>query len=228
MFATGLDEPKGICFVGEYLVATDLKRVVKIDASGRVAVLAEGDDFPVEVRYLNDAATAPDGKSVFITDMGDRDNLWQSDRKLHPVDSKAAAAFKVVGRVFQIGLDGTVTSIVQPSPLMVCPNGVGVANDGSLLIGGFFTGNILKYTDGKLEVMATDYRGADAVEEDACGNLYVSSWNQGKVWRIAPDGSATVLIENLETAADFYLDEETRKLFLPDMLTGKIHILRID
>ena len=40
VFATGMDEPKGIAFVGGFLVTTDLKRVWKIDAQGNKTVLA--------------------------------------------------------------------------------------------------------------------------------------------------------------------------------------------
>jgi sugar lactone lactonase YvrE len=69
-FATGLDEPKGICFTGAYLVTTDVKRVWRIDAQGNKSVLADEKDFPVAISFLNDAAAAPDGQSVYITDTG--------------------------------------------------------------------------------------------------------------------------------------------------------------
>ena len=39
-FATGLDEPKGVCFTGKFLVVTDVKRVWKIDAKGEKTELA--------------------------------------------------------------------------------------------------------------------------------------------------------------------------------------------
>jgi len=70
VFARGFDEPKGICFAGGYLFATDVNKVRRIDSKGKVTILAGESDFPKAVSYLNDAAAAPDGKSIYITDMG--------------------------------------------------------------------------------------------------------------------------------------------------------------
>lgn len=69
-FATGLNEPKGIGFTGEFLVTTDVTKVWKIDAEGKKSLLAEKSDFPHEVRYLNDVAVAADNKSVFVSRVG--------------------------------------------------------------------------------------------------------------------------------------------------------------
>ena len=52
---------------------------------------------------------------------------------------------------------------------------------------------------------------------------------QGKVWKI--DGKteeATVLIDGLKSAADFYLEEDKGRLLLPDMLAGMIYAVDID
>lgn len=66
VFATGMDEPKGIALVGGFLVTTDLKRVWKVDTHGNKTVLAEEKDFPKPVSYLNDTAAAPDGRGVCV------------------------------------------------------------------------------------------------------------------------------------------------------------------
>ncbi len=223
VFATGLDEPKGICFVGDYLVTTDLTKVWKIDRKGNKTVLADKGDFPVDILYLNDAATVPGENAVYVTDMGDRLKMFGSDGKLYDLDSDGARNIPTVGRVFKITMEGDVSIVVDASPLMPCPNGVGVANDGSILVGAFFRGDLLNLKDGELHSLANGMRGADAVEQGDDGFYYVSSWLLGKVWRVNGDtGEKEVLIEGLQSAADFYLDEANKRILVPDMKAGTV------
>jgi sugar lactone lactonase YvrE len=222
-FATGLDEPKGICFTGSHLVTTDVKRVWKIDAQGNKSELAGEKDFPVAISFLNDAATEPGGKAVYVTDMGANTKMRDPDGRLWPLDSPQAKELPSIGRVFRIGMDGKVTIAVDASPLMPCPNGVTALKNGDLLVGEFFTGNLLRARKGRLTVLATGYRGADAIEQDARGNLYLSSWTQGKVWKLDRQAkNATELVTGLQSAADFFLDQEAGVILLPDMLAGKV------
>lgn len=223
VFATGLNEPKGIAYVGNYLVASDLDRVVKIDSKGAVSVLAGRAAFPHVPSYLNDVSADGKGTGVYVTDMGANTKMRDSDGNLWPLDSPQAALIPAIGRVYHVGLDGKVTLVIDGNPLMPTPNGVGVGKDGQLLVGAFFTGNFLIHENGQLRVLCDGLRGADAVEQDSKGNYYASSWTQGKVWKISEDGSnKTVLIEGLRSAADFYLEEENNRLLLPDMLAGKV------
>ncbi len=226
-FADGMDEPKGLAYDGQFLYATDLQRVWKVDQTGAKTVFAEAASFPVPIRYLNDAVIGPDGKSLYVTDMGAYDKRFGPDG-LWPLDSEEGRSIPVVGRVFKISLpDAAIAVAVEPSPLMPCPNGVSFGKDGQMLIGAFFSGNILELRDGQLTVLADGFRGADAVEQDSQGNYYVSSWTAGKAWRIdAKTKEATVLVEGLASAADFLLEEEANRLLLPDMKSGTVH--RVD
>ncbi len=226
VFATGFDEPKGICFIGGYLITTDLNKVRKIDSRGNVSILADEDDFPVAISYLNDAAAGPDGKSVYITDMGANTKM-NGPYGMWAIGSDEADALPVIGRVFEIGLDGSIRIAIDSNPLMPCPNGVGVGKDGQLLVGAFFTGNLLEQTDEGLRIVHDSMRGADAVEQDSEGYYYVSSWRQGRVWRVAPDGRySRVLQDGFKSAADFYLEADKRRLLLPDMLAGTVNVIR--
>ena len=131
----------------------------------------------------------------------------------------------MIGRVYHVSMDGKVTEVIAPNPLMTNPNGVGVGKDGQLLVGAFFKGNFLIQKDGKLIPLVSGIlRGADAVEQDSHGNYYASSWSQGKVWKISEDGSSVkVLKDGFQSAADFYLEEDQNRLLLPDMLAGKVY-----
>jgi hypothetical protein len=97
-----------------------------------------------------------------------------------------------------------------------------------LLMGDFFTGNVLAYSDDKLRIVAKGFRGADAVE--AFGHkIYVSSWPLGKVWAYdRKTKKSKVLSDEFTTAADFYLDRKGKQLIVPDMLAGKLVFLPLE
>ncbi len=221
-FATGMDEPKGIAYVGDFLVVTDVTRVWKINAQGKATILADGAAFPRPPSYLNDAAASPDGKSVFVSDMGNNTKMFGPDG-LWPVNGSEAKEIAMVARIYQIEMDGSVKLAIDADPAMLNPNGVSSPEEGVLLVGEFFYGNILSHRDGKLTVLATGMRGADGIEMGEAGEIYVSSWTQGKVWRLpAAGGSPELLIEGHQSAADFFFDRKEKQLILPDMLAGTL------
>ena len=233
VFAKGLNNPKGMAFVGGFLVVADETVVRKIDKKGKVTVLAEAKDFPKEVTFLNDVATSRDGKSVYVTDMSHPKWMFDPDgeRKLWPVDSDKAIA-PMTGCVYKVTLDGKVSVAVPPGDKrMPGPNGVtvtGKKDKETLLMGDFFTGNIVAYADKKLRVVAKGMRGADAVEVLG-SKIYVSSWPLGKVWAYDRETKKTiVLADDFTTAADFYLDRKGKQLVIPDMLAGKIVFLPLE
>lgn len=223
-FATGLDDPKGIAFVGGYLVTADNKRVWKIDSKGQKSVLIDEKKLPHPVNnFLNDVAASRDGKSVFVSDMGASDKIFDSQRKLWPLDSAEAKSLPANGRIYRITLEGEVSVAVEANPDMRCPNGVTAPQKDLLLIGDFFTGNIISQWKGQRNIIATGYRGADAIERDKKGNIYVSSWTEGKVWKLDSEGrNAKVIAEGFKSAADFFLDEGAKQILLPDMLAGTL------
>lgn len=231
-FASGLDNPKGIVFVGNHLVTADMKKVWKISAEGEKSILAEEKDFPFPLGMLNDVAVAPssEDEAVYVTDMGANARMKDKQGNLWPLDSQEARELPAIGRVYRISLtDGKVSLAVPANADMPCPNGVSAAFKGEILVGEFFTGNLISTDGSKREILATGYRGADAIERDAQRNLYVSSWVQGKVWKLDPDGkNARVLAEGFKSAADFYLDQEAGQIVLPDMLSGTIHFIPLN
>jgi len=228
VFAAGMDEPKGIAYVGGYLVTTDIKRVWKIDAQGQKTVLAGETAFGHPPSYLNDTAAAPDGKGVYVTDMGARDAMMGPEG-LWALDSAEAKALPAIGRIYHISLAGQVRLVVDAARVMACPNGVSAPARNRLLIAEFFYGNLIEARGSKLTVLATGFRGADAIERAKDGRIYVSSWTQGKVWRLDKNGkNPVVLLEGLQSAADFYLDEPARQLLVPDMRAGTVVVVRLD
>ena len=229
VFATGSDEPKGIVFLNGHLYFSDVTRVWKVDKDGKATVFAKKEDFPEEVRYLNDVSIDADGKGIYVADMGDTSYMRDENNDLWPLDSEEAKKVPQTGRIYHIDLNGKISIAQDTSPLLLNPNGVGVDNNGEIMIGAFFLGNFLVKKEGLLTPLKGNFRGADAVEQDSKGDYYISSWALAKVWKI--DGKteeATVLKEGLESAADFYLEEEKGRLLLPDMMAGKIYAVDIN
>jgi sugar lactone lactonase YvrE len=224
VFAKGFDQPKGIAYLQDHLYFSDVTRVWKVNRQGEASVFVDSGDFPEKILYLNDVAVDAKGEGVYVADMGATKYMRDKNGDLWPLDSEEAKEAPQLGRIYRIDLEGNVAIAQDVSPLMLNPNGVGIDNNGDLMVGAFFLGNFLVKRGGALAPLSGRFRGADAVEQDSMGNYYVSSWISGTVWRIDGDTEeSTVLIDGLESAADFYLEEDKNRLLLPDMKTGLIH-----
>ena len=229
VFAKGFDEPKGIVYLNDHLYFSDLTRIWKVDKNGNASVFIKKEDFPKEVLYLNDVAVDAKGKGIFVADMGVTKFMRDENNKLWPLDSEQAKLVPQLGRIYHVDLKGQVSIVQDTSPLMLNPNGVGVDKNGDIMVGAFFLGNFLVKREGKLTPLKRQFRGADAVEQDSKENYYISSWVEGKVWKInGKTEESIVLIDGLESAADFYLEEKKGRLLLPDMMTGIIHEVKIN
>ncbi len=229
VFAKGFDEPKGIVYLDDHLYFSDVTRIWVVDKDGNASIFIKKDDFPNEVLYLNDVAKDAEGKGIYVADMGATKYMRDENNMLWPLDSEQSKLVPKLGRIYHVDLEGQASIAQDTSSLMLNPNGVGIDNNGNIMVGAFFLGNFLVKRDGELTPLKGQYRGADAVEQDSKGNYYVSSWALGTVWKI--DGEteeSTVLIDGLKSAADFYLEEDKGRLLLPDMMTGIVHAVNIN
>ena len=232
-FCRGMNSPKGMAYVGGFLVTADETTIWKVNKNGKTTKLAEAKDFPNKIEFLNDVAASRDKKSVYVTEMSQPGWMFDPDgeRKLWPVDSPKAKS-PMTGCVYKVSLEGKITLAVPAgNKAMLGPNGVTVTGkkDTELLVmGDFFTGNIVQYDGGKFKVLAKGMRGADAVEFGN-GAIYVSSWPLGKVWKYdRKSKKTTVLSDKFTTAADFYYDRKNKQLIVPDMLEGTLTFLPVE
>lgn len=229
VFAKGFNQPKGIVYLENHLYFSDVTRVWKVDENGNATIFIDKENFPEKILSLNDVAVDAEGKGIYVADMGATNYMRDENKELWPIDSEQAKLIPQVGRIYHINLEGKATIAQDISSLMSNPNGVSVDNNGNIMIGAFFLGNFLVKRDGELTPLKGQFRGADGVEQDSKGNYYISSWEQGKVWKI--DGEteeSTVLIDGLKSAADFYLEEDNGRLLLPDMKAGMIYDVAIN
>ena len=165
--------------------------------------------------------------------MGDNTKMRAPNGDLWPLKSPQARQIKIQSRIFQIDLNGEVQVAIDTNPELVNTNGVGIANNGDLLIAEFFKGNLFRAESSgipsELQLINTGFRGADAIEQAQDGSIYVSSWTQGKLWRFDAQGkNAELISKDHRSAADFYLDEHHNRILLPDMLTGTIVIIPLN
>ena len=239
-FATGLINPRGITFTGRYLVVADQLAVWRFDRQGNRVKLLDAAQLPPvtppEAIFFNDAAAEDGGKAVYVSEMGRRDLIRVAAVPpalpvLIPVDSQAAYDIPATSRVYRITMDGQFRSVFEPSRKLLVINGVTeIKRRHKLLVLDFFHGNVVEVDlkKGTKSILATALRGADGVEQAADGTIFVSSFDNGAVWRLDEDGeNPRVLLKDVgfQTTADFYLDERAKQLYVPNTPGGHIIVL---
>lgn len=212
-FASGLDDPKGIVALHTNLYLTDKTRVVKVDSQGKVTTIASAAQFPVPPQFLNDIAVEPDSETLYVSDSG---------------DLKGGG-----GAVFRIPLSTGKPELLVNSksiPGLNTPNGLLLEGPLNLLLVDFGSGTLyrIKLSDKSVTKMADGMDGGDGLTWDKKGQLYITSWKTGRVFRIPRAGHQPVLLtDKFEQAADSCLDATDGFLLVPDMKAGTLTALPI-
>ena len=128
--AEGLDDPKGIVFVGEQLFVADKNRIWKIDKQGKASVFVKAEDFPQPPLFLNDLVADGSG-NLYVSDSGDIE--------------KGAK-----GAIFKITPSGKVSLVMSEAQnaSIKSPNGLLVERPGTLLVVDFASGELLRLNMG--------------------------------------------------------------------------------
>lgn len=204
-FATGLDDPKGIDVQGESLIVADKVRVLRIGPEGEVNVLAAADDFPRSPQFLNDIEVAGDG-TVYVSDSGELDGGG--------------------GAIFRIDSKGEVGAVLtmDQDPRLRSPNGLLMDGPKAMLVVDLSSGALYRLPlDGaELKKLNRGFGGGDGLAWDDHGRLYVSDWQNGRVyWLKEPAGESQLMVDDLKAAADIAIGPEDR-LLVPDMKAGAL------
>ncbi len=234
VFAKGFSNPKGLVFVGDFLVTADETTLWKVDKDGTATKLAEAKAFPQPIEFLNDVAAGRDGACVYVAEMSTPTPMFDpsGDRKMWGLDSEEAKKLPNKGCVYKVTLTGEVSVAVPAgNPALRFPNGVAVGGPQGterIYVADFFTGDIVNYEDGKFTVLASGMRGLDGLTSTR-DFFYASSWTQGKVWKVdRKTKEVKVIHEGLQSAADFFYDRDNKQLIVPDMLAGTLTFLPIE
>lgn len=203
VFATGMDDPKGLVFVGKDLYVADKTRVLKVAPDGKWEVFAAADAFPIKPQFLNDLAADALG-NVYVSDSGD---------------------LSKDGAIFRISKAGKVTTIVDSSnPLVLAPNGLLLGSHGTLLEVDFASGTLysIKLKTGTMTKVAEGFGGGDGLLRAPNGMLYLSDWKNGRVFSVDKKGNVKQIKDGFKSAADIGLSPDRKSIIVPDMKAGEL------
>lgn len=207
VFASGMDDPKGLAMIGQDLYVADKAGILKVTPDGKWQVFAAVAAFPTAPQFLNDLEADRQG-NLYVSDSGD---------------------LKKGGAIYRISKAGKVTLITdgKKDARVLAPNGLLMDKGGKMLEVDFSSGILyrLNIASGEMTQIAEGFGGGDGIVRTKNGLLYVSDWNTGKVFSVSKDGKVELIKEGLKSAADIALSADGKHLLVPDMKAGELVIL---
>jgi sugar lactone lactonase YvrE len=204
-FASGMDDPKGLTFIGKSLYVTDKNRVLKVESNGKWMVFGSTMAFPQTPIFLNDI-TSDEAGNLYVSDSG---NLSAG------------------GAIFKITQDKKITLILnENTPEILAPNGLLVVKN-DLFEVDFASGILYKInlkTKSILKV-AEGFGGGDGLIKSG-DSFFVSDWKNGKIFKLQRN-KVTLFKEGFRAAADIALSYDKRSIITPDMKTGSVTLVPI-
>lgn len=201
-----LNAPKGMAIARGTLYVADITAVRMFDR--RTGRFKGSIDIP-GATFVNDLAAGPDG-SVYVTDSGMKPDFSPSG----------------TDAVYRIMLDGKIDTVAKRTQLKH-PNGVTVRPDGKLAIVNFDKPGLVVILGLNGQVLSTWTMPAgqlDGVEALPDGSLLVSSWESSTVYRVTSNGTATAVVENAPSPADFGYDRKRNRILIPLFTKNQVAI----
>ncbi len=205
VFASGMNDPKGLAVFGNSLFVADKTRVLKVGMDGKWTVFADADAFPVTPQFLNDLESDAQG-NIYVSDTGD-------------LKGKG-------GAIYRIGKNGKVALINngEKDARVLGPNGLLMDGQGRLLEVDFVSGILyrIKIRTGEMEKVAEGFGGGDGIVRGSKGVIYVSDWQNGRVFSVSKQGEVKLLKDGFKAAADIGLTRDGKFILVPDMKAGEL------
>ena len=205
IFASGMDDPKGITFIGKSLYVTDKNRVLKVEPDGKWTVFGSTMAFPQTPVFLNDI-TSDEAGNLYVSDSG---NL------------------KSGGAIFKIAQNKKITLVLdENTPEILAPNGLWIIKN-DLYEVDFSSGILYKINlkNKSISKIAEGFGGGDGLIRSG-NNFFVSDWKNGKIFKV--QGSKVSLYKDGYTAAaDIALSYDNKSIMTPDMKAGSITFVPI-
>ena len=193
-----LNAPKGLAIIGDILYVTDIVSIRGYNKKtgenvADISLKDKGADF------LNDI-TADKYGNLFASDMN------------------ANIIFKIDT------VNGNKISEFFKGDALERPNGLVFDTKTGDLIVASFEGKILNISkDGKIaSYIEKNFVALDGIDFDNDGNLYVSSFQEGEIYKITPDKQVTTIKKGLKSPADISVDKAKNLLLIPLMGADKI------
>lgn len=215
VFASGLDDPKGLKIIGDNLFVADKTKIIKIglnDAKSSVFVPASG--FATPPQFLNDLEADLQG-NLYVSDSGDILGTGKG------------------GVIYKIDSSGKATAVIdgKQDARIMAPNGLLADDTGNILIYVDFTSGVL-YTLNQqtkaLDDIAEGFGGGDGIVHHSNGTMYVSDWKSGKVFSVNRKHDVTIIKEGYQSAADIAITNDEKFLMLPDMKAGVLDFIPLN
>jgi len=209
-FATGMNDPKGLAFIGKDLYVADKTQVLKVSPDGKWTVYADASAFEATPQFLNDLVADPLG-NLYVSDTGDMKGTG--------------------GNIYRITKDGKAHLVIdsKKDARILGPNGLLIDKTGHVLLEVDFISGILYSYDmktGTLTQLAEGFGGGDGLVQGAKDTLYVSDWANGKVFSVKK-GEVTLIKDGFKASADIALSKDGKYLLVPDMKAGELVYLPI-
>jgi sugar lactone lactonase YvrE len=205
IFASGMDDPKGITFIGKSLYVTDKNRVLKVEPDGKWTVFGSTMAFPQTPVFLNDI-TSDEAGNLYVSDSG---NL------------------KSGGAIYKIAQNKKITLVLdENTPEILAPNGLWIIKN-DLYEVDFSSGILYKINlkNKSISKIAEGFGGGDGLIRSG-NNFFVSDWKNGKIFKV--QGSKVSLYKDgFTAAADIALSFDRKSIMTPDMKAGSITFIPI-
>ncbi|HWF60417.1 MAG TPA: hypothetical protein VN666_08925 [Nitrospira sp.] len=189
-----LHAPKGMALVGPILYIADLDQLKAFDkTSGKLIATVS---FPTS--SLTDVAAAPGGM-LYVSD--------QAANSIYRIDPSA---------------DHRIDLLIHDERL-AGPAGIAIhPRTSHLIVVSWEKGKILEITpDGQLTELESNgfftgrFQNLSGVDFDQWGNMYVSDFTKGKIWRMTRDHRFQVIAEYLPAPADIGIDRTNNLILVP-------------
>jgi sugar lactone lactonase YvrE len=211
IFASGLDDPKGLAMIGSDLFVADKTKIIKISSDGQSSVFVAADSFPSVPLFLNDLEADLQG-NLYVSDSGDVFNTGKG------------------GAIYKITPDGAVKLLINDvqDARVKAPNGLLADDTGNILLYVDFTSGVLYSLNtqtGTLTDIAEGFGGGDGIVHHSSGMMYVSDWKNGKVFSVDTKGDVALVKDGYQAAADIAITKDERYLLVPDMKAGELDFI---
>lgn len=205
VFASGMDDPKGLALIKGILYVADKTRILKVTPDGKWQVFVPAEAFASTPQFLNDLEPDTLG-NLYVSDSG---------------DLKGAG-----GAIYRIDPEGKATLVLdgKQDPRVLTPNGLLMDDTGNVLIWVDFTSGILYSLNMKTHNMidlAAGFGGGDGVVHHPNGVMYVSDWKNGKLFSVMHD-EVKLIQEGFKASADIALSADQKYILVPDMKAGEL------
>jgi sugar lactone lactonase YvrE len=208
-FTSGLNNPKGIALLGDWIYVSDVTELVRIHRqTGEIdRRFSTGEE-----QFLNDVAV-DDDNNVYVSDMG------------------SSSIFQLTGNSFEKWMN--TPQLENPNGLLAIKNNLYVAAwgmPGSEDSTGNTRGRLLKIDIESKEIapITTTPKGnLDGLQEYDDYRFLVSDWRKGNIYRISKTGDVHLFMNSEPSVGDILYIRDKKLLVLPLNRQNKVQIHQV-